>query len=85
MTLIKKRDVKEYFAGRKLQATGIHAVPASRLDATVNLVNELPVESKPMEFSQDFTADHSSPGAFARLVGRHEPFQASAAPSDVQE
>ena len=35
MTLIKKRDVKDYFAARRRQGSPIHKVPQRQRDSTV--------------------------------------------------
>jgi len=70
MTLIKKRDVKDYFAARRLKGNAI-PVPSSKPAAT-GLLDEkrAPVENAPRGFDQDFTADHSSSGAPLSSAGR---------------
>jgi len=61
MTLIKKRDVKGYFAAKGTRGSRIHIVPSSQPDATGVSGNEPAVAEKtPADFNQDFTADHSS-------------------------
>jgi len=61
MTLIKKRDVKDYFAARRLQGSRVHVVPATQRDATSITENEpVVVETPQADFNKDFTADHSS-------------------------
>jgi hypothetical protein len=62
MTLIKKRDVKSYFAAKGTRGSRIHIVPTSQPDATGFSGNEPVVaETTSADFNQDFTADHSSP------------------------
>jgi hypothetical protein len=71
MTLIKKRDVKDYFAARRLKGGPIHIVPASKPAATaLPEKRRAPVEKTPPGFDQDFIADHSSSGAPVSLAGR---------------
>jgi hypothetical protein len=74
MTLIKKRDVKDYFAARRLKGSPILMVPASK-PATPDIPKKerASVKSAPLSFNQDFTADHSksaktakAPAAFGR-------------------
>jgi len=61
MTLIKKRDVKDYFAARRRQGNQIHIVPATQPDSATVLEGEsAKVESSPLEFKKDFVADHSA-------------------------
>jgi hypothetical protein len=61
MTLIKKRDVKDYFSARRAQGSRIHVVPAVKVDAAgVSAKQPVVDEPKPLGFNQDFTADHSS-------------------------
>ena len=61
MTLIKKRDVKSYFAAKGTRGSRIHIVPTSQPDATGFSGNEPVVaETTSADFNQDFTADHSS-------------------------
>jgi len=63
MTLIKKRDVKDYFAARRLKGGPIHIVPANKPAKTGLPKSEQPsVENAPTGFDQDFIADHSSSG-----------------------
>jgi hypothetical protein len=70
MTLIKKRDVKSYFSARAAQGSRIHIMPTSQPDATGFSGNEPVVaETPPADFSQDFTADHSTPRKPQRSVG----------------
>lgn len=61
MTLIKKRDVKSYFAAKGTRGSRIHIVPTSQPDAT-GFSGDEPViaKSTPPDFNQDFTTDHSS-------------------------
>jgi hypothetical protein len=60
MTLIKKRDVKDYFAARRLQGSR-QVVPATQTDATARSAKEsVVVETQQTDFNRDFTADHSS-------------------------
>jgi hypothetical protein len=60
MTLIKKRDVKDYFASRRRQGNQIHVV-ANQPDVTALSVNApVPVDNKTLDFKRDFTSDHSS-------------------------
>jgi hypothetical protein len=78
MTLIKKRDVKEYFAARRLQGSRVHVVPATQPDATSITENEpVMVETPQVDFNKDFTADHSS----SRKP--HPPTVDSSAPTDT--
>jgi hypothetical protein len=79
MTLIKKRDVKSYFAAKSTRGSRIHIVPTSQPDAT-GFSGDEPVigESTPADFNQDFTTDHSSPSKTHPTVGD------SSAPSDPQ-
>lgn len=62
MTLIKKRDLKSYFAAKKNQGSRIHILPTSQPDATGFSGSE-PVVAEPIpaDFNQDFTTDHSTP------------------------
>jgi hypothetical protein len=66
MTLIKKRDVKDYFATRRLKSSPIHNVPASKPAAADQPDKErVPAEkaeNASPNFDQDFIADHSSSG-----------------------
>jgi hypothetical protein len=62
MTLIKKRDVKDYFAARRRARTHPFA-PASQPDATGFSGPEpgaIPANSS--GFAKDFLGEHSSPG-----------------------
>ena len=61
MTLIKKRDVKDYLAARRIQGSRIHVVPAGQAGAT-GFSGNAPavVETTPADLNQGFTADHSS-------------------------
>jgi hypothetical protein len=61
MTLIKKRDVKSYFAAKGTRGSRIHIVPTSQPDAT-GFSGDQPVmaETTPPDFNQDLTTDHSS-------------------------
>jgi len=61
MTLIKKRDVKEYFAARRLKGGQIHIVPTGK-PGTTGLPDKVraPAENATPGFDQDFIADHSS-------------------------
>jgi len=62
MTLIKKRDVKGYFAARGTRGSRIHIVPTSQPDATgFSGSEQVVVETPAADFNQDFTTDHSSP------------------------
>jgi hypothetical protein len=62
MPLIKKRDVKTYFAAKGTRGSGIHVVPTSPTDATDFSGNEPAVVERPaVDFNRDFIADHSSP------------------------
>ncbi len=70
MTLIKKRDVKDYFAARRLQSSRIHIVPASQPDATGFSGNEqVPVDTNPPVFAQDSTTDHTESGTLLTSPG----------------
>jgi hypothetical protein len=62
MALIKKRDLADrYAAGRRL-GTQIRVFPQIQPDARSFPKKEPSLaDSKPTEFQQDFTADHSSP------------------------
>jgi hypothetical protein len=63
MPLIKKRDVKSYFAAKRNPGSRIHIVATSQPDATGFSANEPDVvETTSPDFNQDFTLDHSSPG-----------------------
>src|SRR5260370_2839873 len=60
MALIKKRDLADYYAARRLKGNQIYVVPPSQPDATGFSGNEpLLGDAKPMEFHEDATADHS--------------------------
>ncbi len=59
MALIKKGDVKDYFASRRRQGNQIRIVPPSQPSATGFSGNES-AAAKPLEFNQDATTDHSS-------------------------
>jgi hypothetical protein len=64
MTLIKKRDVKDYFAAQRLKGNPIHIVPANKPAATVlPLTESVTAEDAPIGFDKDFIGDHSSSGA----------------------
>ena len=59
MALIKKCDVKDYFAAKRLRSDQ-NAHTVSRVDAAgFSGDGPLSVESRRLEFSQDFIADHS--------------------------
>ena len=79
MTLIKKRDVKSYFAAKGTRDSRIHIVPTSQPDAT-GFSGDEPVmaETTPPDFKQDFTTDHSSSRKTQTSAGE------SNAPSDPQ-
>lgn len=63
MTLIKKRDVKSYFAAKGTRARQLHIVRPSQPDATGFPGNEPAVTgTSAADFDKDFTADHSSSG-----------------------
>jgi hypothetical protein len=71
MTLIKKRDVKDYFASRRLKGGSIHTVPASKPSPTDLPKKEgAPIKDAPSGFDQDFRGDHSSSGAPLSSGGR---------------
>lgn len=71
MTLIKKRDVKDYFAARRLKGGAIHFVPSSKPAATHLPDKErAPAENAPAGFNQDFIADHSKSVAPLPSAGR---------------
>ncbi len=80
MTLIKKRDVKDYFAARRLQGKRANVLPATQTEATAISGKEpVVVETSQANFSKDFTADHSS----SRKP--HSPAVDSSAPVDSQD
>ena len=62
MTLIKKRNVHDYFSSRRLARK--HAfIPASKPDATGYSGPGPGANGKvPSEFAKDFLGEHSSPG-----------------------
>lgn len=61
MTLIKKRDVKDYFAARRLQGNRARILPTTQTEAA-GVPEKAPVvvETPQAAFSKDFTADHSA-------------------------
>jgi hypothetical protein len=82
MTLIKKRDVKDYFAARRLKGSPIHIVPANKPATTAPPETErAPVENTPPGFDQDFIADHSSSGAPLSSAGRSNGPKTAKAPA----
>ncbi len=84
MTLIKKRDVNDYFAARRLNGKQIRIVPASQPDATGFSGKEpVPVDATPLEFRQDFTADHSSSGTTHPSAGDSNATTGRRAPAAV--
>lgn len=71
MTLIKKRDVKDYFASRRLKGSPIRIVQANKPAATaLPAADHVTAEIAPVGFDQDFIADHSSSGARHSSAGR---------------
>jgi hypothetical protein len=70
MALIKKRDVKNYFAARRLQGNQIHIVPASQPDATgFSAAETVALDTIPREFKLDFVADHTEAGTPPKHAG----------------
>jgi len=59
MALIKKRDLADYYAARRLKGNQIHIVPPSQPDATGFSGNQ-PAQGDEKPIDQDFTSDHSS-------------------------
>lgn len=61
MTLIKKRDVKEYFAARRLQAgqSPLNSIGKGGAPAP-SQKDPVPGESNSPSFTKDFVGDHSS-------------------------
>ncbi len=63
MALIKKRDLADHYAARRLKRNQVQLASASQPDATGFSGSEsVRGLAKPMGFFQDFTADHSSSG-----------------------
>ena len=71
MTLIKKSDVSNYLAARRLKGRPIHIVPA------------VVVETNPGGFNKDFTADHSTSGTPLLPAGRSNSSTELQAPAAV--
>jgi hypothetical protein len=60
MPLIKKRDVKNYFAARR-RARSHPLMPASKPDAVANSEQDPgAISSTPSAFAEDFREEHSS-------------------------
>lgn len=88
MTLIKKRDVPNYLAARRLKGSSIQLVPAIQPDATgVSEKDTLPPETNPPAFNQDFIVDHSSSRAPLKSAGHSNATKEPQAPAfgSVQE
>lgn len=82
MALIKKRDVKNYFAARRHNGSQLHIVPTSQPNATdFSAVKTVAVEPILRAFNLDFVADHTEVGTPPKPAGNSSaPSKPKAAP-----